>query len=145
TFVSSTHFDLSAGKWTKLIKEYVVPPGTTNLAAWIINSSAKPISLSDAHLRLGGPKKAGPRIPKQPKDKTTASRKRLETLDGPGIIRAEAQAAVASRTDDAVGVLTFPIPGTYRDQIPLTFDLQVDPPAALKSYRWVRRSDQRNW
>src|SRR5262249_1486567 len=93
----------------------------------------------------GGPKQAGARIPKQPKDAIPRRPKRLPTLDGPGIIRAEAQAAVATRTDDAVGVLTFPIPGTYGDQIPLTFDLHVDPPAALKSYRWVQRTDQRNW
>ena len=68
TFMSSTPFDLTAGKWTKVTQEYVVPAGTTSLTAWIINSTAKPISVSDAHLRVGGPKKAGPRIPKPPKD-----------------------------------------------------------------------------
>ncbi len=68
TFQSSTPFDLTAGKWTRLTQEYVVPPGTTTLTAWVINSTAQPISVSDAHLRVGGPKKAGPRLPKRPKD-----------------------------------------------------------------------------
>ena len=66
TFQSSTPFDLIAGKWTKLTQDYVVPAGTTMLTAWVINSTAQPISIADAHLRVGGPKKAGPRIPKQP-------------------------------------------------------------------------------
>jgi hypothetical protein len=61
TFQSSTSFDLAAGKWTKLSHEYVVPPGTTTLTAWVINATSRPISVSDAHLRVGGVKKAGPR------------------------------------------------------------------------------------
>jgi hypothetical protein len=37
------------------------------------------------------------------------------------VVRARAEAAVATRGKDDVGVLTFPIPGTYRDQVPLTW------------------------
>jgi len=144
TFMSSTPFDLVAGKWTKLTREYVVPPGTTTLTAWVINSTARPISVSDAHLRVGGPKKAGPRLPKRPKSGLLGW-SRTAPLDGPGVVRARAQAAVATRGKDDVGVLRFPIPGTYRDQVPLTFDVKVEPPGALKSYRWVRRPDGRNW
>ena len=67
TFQSSTLLDLvKAGKWTKLTRKYVVPPGTTTMTAWVINMTARPISVSDAHLRVGGPKKAGPRLPKPP-------------------------------------------------------------------------------
>jgi transglutaminase-like putative cysteine protease len=144
TFLSSTPFDLVAGKWTRLRQEYVFPHGTTTLTAWIINSTAHPISVSDAHLRVGGPKKAGPRLPKRPKDGLLGW-SRSAPLDGPGVVRARAQAAVATRGKADVGVLTFPIPGTYRDQVPLTFDVKVEPPGALKSYRWVRRPDGRNW
>jgi hypothetical protein len=68
TFRASTSFDLAAGKWTKLTQEYVVPPGTARLTAWIINSDVKPISVSDAHLRVGGPKKAAPRISRKSKN-----------------------------------------------------------------------------
>ena len=144
TFMSSTPFDLVAGRWTKLTQEYVVPPGTTRLTAWVINSTAEPISVSDAHLRVGGPKKAGPRIPKQPKGEVRGP-SRAASLDGAGVVRARAQAAVAAKGKNDVGILTFPVPGTYRDQVPLTFDVHVEPSGALKSYRWVRRSDQRNW
>ena len=144
TFMSSTPFDLIAGNWTKLTQDYVVPPGTTSLTAWVINSTAQPISVADAHLRVGGPKKAGPRLPKPPKGERPDP-PRPAPLDGPGVVRARAQAAVATQGKNDVGVLTFPIPGTYRDQVPLTFDIHVEPPSAKKSYRWVRRSDQRNW
>src|SRR5258708_31954757 len=41
---------------------------------------------------------------------------RSAPLDGTGVVRARAQAAVATRGKDDVGVLTFPIPGTYRDR-----------------------------
>jgi hypothetical protein len=150
TFMSSTPFDLVAGKWTELTREYVVPPGTTTLTAWVINMTARPISISDAHLRVGDPKKADPRLPKPPGGLLArllrpASTRPAPPLDGPGVIRASAQAAVATRDGDDLGVLTFPIPGTYRDQVPLTFDLKVEPPGALKGYRWVRRPDGRNW
>ena len=150
TFQSSTPFDLVAGKWTRLTREYVVPPGTATLTAWVINATAQPISVADAHLRVGGPKKAGPRLPKPPGGLLArllrpAPARPAPPLDGPGVIHAGAQAAVATRAKDDVGVLTFPIPGTYRDQVPLTFDLKVEPPGALKSYRWVRRPDGRNW
>ena len=144
TFHSSTRFDVIAGKWTRLTQEYVVPPGTTTLTAWVINSTAQPISVSDAHLRVDSPKKAGPRLPKEKKG-GLPGRPRPAPLDGPGVVRAQAQAAVATLGKDDVGVLTFPIPGTYRDQVPLTFDVKVEPPRALKSYRWVRRPDGRNW
>ena len=150
TFQSSTPFDLVAGKWTRLTREYVVPPGTATLTAWVINSTAQPISVADAHLRVGGPKKAGPRLPKPPGGLLArllrpAPARPAPPLDGPGVIHAGAQAAVATRGKDDVGVLTFPIPGTYRDQVPLTFDLKVEPPGALNSYRWLRRPDGRNW
>ncbi len=144
TFMSSTPFDLVAGKWTKLTQDVVVPTGTTSLTAWIINSTSEPISVADAHLRVGGPKKAGPRIPKQPKGEVRGP-SRAALLDGPGVVRARAQAAVAAKGKDEFGILTFPVPGTYRDQVPLTFDVHVEPSGALKSYRWVQRSDQRNW
>ena len=144
TFMSSTPFDLTNGKWIKLTQDYVVPPGTTSFTAWIINSNAKPISVSDAHLRVGGPKKAGPRIPKKSKDEATGPA-RSGAARWPRSHPRRAQAAVAAQSNDGVGVLTFPIPGTYRDQVPLTFDLHVEPPTALKSFRWVRRPDLRNW
>ncbi len=144
TFQSSTSFDLAAGKWTRLTHEYVVPPGTTTLTAWVINATAQPISVADAHLRVGGTKKAGPRLPKRP-TRDLMGWSPSAPLDGPGVVRAAAQAAVATRGKNDVGVLTFPIPGTYRDQVPLSFELRVEPPGALKKYRWVRRPDGRNW
>ena len=144
---------LAAGEWSAFAREYVVPAGTTTLTIWVVNSTAEPMSVADAHLRLGGPKPAGPRLPKPPGGGLLSRMGRLfgarpappASLDGPGVIRARAQAAVAALDDDGVGTLTFPIPGTYRDQVPLSFDLRAEPPGALKDYRWERRPDGLNW
>jgi hypothetical protein len=66
-------------------------------------------------------------------------------LGGPGLIRASESSGAGPSTEGAVGTLTFPVPGTYRDQVPLSFSLTCQPPGALKGYRWRRREDGMNW
>jgi Transglutaminase-like superfamily len=43
------------------------------------------------------------------------------------------------------GVITFAIPGLYREQVPLTFKVAADPPSALRGYRLRPRHDVLNW
>lgn len=64
-------------------------------------------------------------------------------LGGPGLIRA--QGYFQARPRKGVGTITFPVPGTYRDQVPLTFSVRSIPADAVKGYRWKRREDGRNW
>jgi hypothetical protein len=66
-------------------------------------------------------------------------------LGGPGLIRASESSWAGPSTEGAVGTLTFPVPGTYRDQVPLSFSVTCQPPVALKGYRWRRRDDGLNW
>jgi transglutaminase-like putative cysteine protease len=66
-------------------------------------------------------------------------------LNGPGVIRAMAQAPVRVEKPGTTGMVTFPIPGTYREQVPLSFTVQTQPPSALRSFRWVLRPDGINW
>jgi hypothetical protein len=66
-------------------------------------------------------------------------------LGGPGLITAAAGERVFPAKEGDVGTLTFPVPGTYRDQVPLAFSLQATPPAALQGYHWRKREDGLNW
>lgn len=66
-------------------------------------------------------------------------------LDGPGVIRAEMAELFRAAQPGAQGTITFPVPGAYRDQVPLAFRIEVKPPEALKGSRWVRRDDGLNW
>jgi hypothetical protein len=66
-------------------------------------------------------------------------------LDGPGLIRAEMAEVFRVKEPGVAGKVTFPIPGTYRDQVPLAFRIEVQPPDALKGSRLIRRADGMNW
>jgi len=74
-----------------------------------------------------------------------ARRPGLKNLSGPGVLLASAQVTVTKNVDDESGIVTFPIPLLTNHQVPLTFDITVEPEDALVEYRWVLRYDQRNW
>jgi hypothetical protein len=66
-------------------------------------------------------------------------------LGGPGLIRATMAEVFQAATPGAEGTVTFPVPGPYRDQVPVAFRVEVDPPEALKAAKWVPRDDGLNW
>jgi len=66
-------------------------------------------------------------------------------LQGAGVIRASAATSVRQREEGVPGVVTFPIPGTHRNQVPLTFTVTSTPADAIKSWRWLKRDDGLNW
>jgi len=61
------------------------------------------------------------------------------------IVFASAGTDVCLRTPGKPETVTFPIPGTYRDQVPLTFRVSTNPPEALRGFRWKQRPDGVNW
>lgn len=67
------------------------------------------------------------------------------SLDGPGVIRASVHLDVQAISPAKKGRITFPVPGTYREQVPLTFDVRTTPPEALLGVRWRLRKDGVNW
>ncbi len=68
-----------------------------------------------------------------------------QLLHGPGVIRASAATSVRLREAGVPGVVTFPVPGTHRNQVPLTFSVESTPAGAIKSWRWRQRDDGLNW
>lgn len=119
----------AGGKWAATTVSYTLPPNAAQFAIWILNSGAALVEVSDARLVAG---KAAADAP-------------VRALNGPGVIRASACAAVRPVKAGGTGVASFPIPGGYRDQIPLAFTLRSSVPGALKGYKWVLRPDNRNW
>lgn len=120
------------GAWKQFKATYVAPPEATYLTVWVIDATAYPAYVSRASLQLGGYQKAAPAY--------------VDTDPGATmILRARYQACVRPLPKRDTGVVTFPVPGTYRDQVPLTFDLHVEPPSALIDYRIIKRDDGLNW
>ncbi len=66
-------------------------------------------------------------------------------LGGPGLIRCAAGVSVQPEPGADAGVITLPIPGLYREQVPLAFKLSAEPENALISWKWVKRPDGMNW
>lgn len=85
--------------------------------------------------------------------KLTPKGLRPEPLDGHGVLRASHGCVVgpSPKTDapGAVrrgrGVVTFAVPGTYRDQIPMSFEVKAEPAKAMKGYKLRQREDGLNW
>lgn len=66
-------------------------------------------------------------------------------LGGPGLLRAQGYFQARPQAPGSVGTIAFPVPGTYRDQVPLTFAVRTQPADALRGYRWRLREDGLNW
>jgi hypothetical protein len=125
---------VAAGGWTPMEVTVNALDGSARLTAWVINETANPVYVSDARLVAGRKEHATPHF-------VRAIKRPVAGLGGPGVIRATAQASVQSMKPGDTGVVTFPVPGTYRDQVPLSFDLRVTPPSALRGSRLLMRPD----
>lgn len=74
-------------------------------------------------------------------------------LDGAGVVRVGHGCVVGPReetkgpqmTARGVGVVSFAVPGTYRDQVPLAFEVKAEPAKAMKGYKLRLREDGLNW
>lgn len=124
----SKSFRCGPEQWTRIAETYVVPPGYDRLNLFFINRFSADLLISHVHLIAGAAKKA-----------------KLKVLNGPGVLRATAQTAVRAPRRGVEGKVTFPVPLRYRDQVPLTFDLMVEPEEALLGFRWLQREDGINW
>lgn len=64
---------------------------------------------------------------------------------GGAIVSARFQITVMAKEPHGHGTVQFPIPGPYREQVPLSFHLHADPPDALGKVACRIRKDGRNW
>jgi hypothetical protein len=119
---------LDSAEWTQVSVECVADSETSQLTLWVVHDGARAVRVADAHFIAGEPERAP-----------------IQALTGPGVLRASAAALAAPGAGGATGTVTFPIPSTHGGQVPLAFDLQCDPPSALRGFKWVRRDDGLNW
>ena len=119
---------LDANKWRDFESMYVAPEHSASFSLWVIDQEPHPCYIAKARLIAGA-------VEKQPHEEAAV----------PEIISAHAQTAVQLVDGAQTGVVTFPIPGTYREQVPLTFSVSAEPSSALVSYRIHQREDRRNW
>ncbi|MGB0951793.1 MAG: transglutaminase-like domain-containing protein [Planctomycetota bacterium] len=124
----SEKFDLKKGKWEEAEQTYVLPDGVKQLEIWVINQETRSVFVAGPSLIGGDP-----------------APERLKNLTKAGVLLASANVSVRQGEKQEAGVVTFPIPLINEHQVPLTFDLLVEPPDALVGYRWVQREDGLNW
>lgn len=124
----SEHFQLEQEQWILTEAAFVLPEEAMHFYLTVINYTGKDLFVSEASLMAGEAAKAA-----------------IFSLEGPGVLLASAATHVRPGETGKSGRVTFPIPGTYRSQIPLTFDIEVDPPEAFLGFRWKQREDGINW
>lgn len=118
--------EIGSDGWSTLTRSFVLPEGIGDLSVWVINATADEVLVADPSLVV-----------------REAAEAPLENLTRAGVIRATANTVVTA-PEGVAGKVWFPIPLLTDQQVPLTFTLEVDPPRALRGFRWVPREDGRN-
>lgn len=134
---SVLHVSLDHKGWAPFETTFVAPIDTTQLNVWFFNFAGQSAYITQPSLRSGS------RVETVPDYNTdyNAPSERGATK----VIEAHYKAAVRAIKDGDVGSITFPIPGPYRDQVPLTFTVETKPKAALLGYEIKKREDGINW
>ncbi len=122
--------------WIEKRIELVLPKTSDGLVLALGSVGRVDVLLSDVTLTVG---EAGAEV-----NLTPSGRVASEVLTGPGVLRATAGATVRASEEGDTGLVLFPIPNLYRNQVPLTFSLKAKPESALLSFRWIPREDGRN-
>jgi hypothetical protein len=128
---------LNKDTWKRFDSSYVVPTGATSLSIWVVDMTDKPAYVSQASLTVGNAQTAT----------TISASLDVRNLDplATTVLLAKVTRSVRTTNGAETGVITFPIPGLYREQVPLTFDLKTKPATALVNYSVHKREDGRNW
>ncbi|MDX2105149.1 MAG: transglutaminase-like domain-containing protein [Candidatus Melainabacteria bacterium] len=113
--------------WNALAVKYTAPSGSSGLVIELLNRSENDMFLLKPSLKSILP------VINQPQ------KIRIE------VIKATAQVSILALDGAEQGTVTFPIPGIYRYQIPISFKIVSSPSNALVSYRLYSRSDGINW
>ena len=120
--------------WKTLEATYVLPRESKALRFSLVAAGHAQLDVKDVEIR--SPIPAGhPAV-------ATRGRKKLQP-DGPAVLRAYAGTSIAPGTK-RTGVVTFPIPNAYAQQIPLSFAVNTRPKEAFKSFRWRKGTNGNN-
>lgn len=132
----SSDAPVEKSNWRPFNTSYALPPDAKSFAIWVINRTGKKAFFFRPSLTVGEAVTYSPKVVNQV---STISAQETK------VILARYKACVAPRNHAESGVITFPIPGLYREQIPLTFNVTTEPTAALIGYKISKREDGINW
>lgn len=122
--------------WQPVSADYVAPAECSYLTIWVINESKHSAYFAQPSLTVGGFEQA--------KISPSASQPDNSIATDNKILQATVVTAVNSKFINT-GVVTFPIPSLYKNQIPLTYQIRTEPPDALLSYKISKREDGLNY
>lgn len=124
--------------WSEFSTSFTVPSDTRTFSIWVINASGKNAFVCRPSLKLSSDQRsrAGQRF-----TNSDAQEKGQKTR----VLSVHYKTCVSSLFPSESGTVTFPVPGLYREQIPLSFDLTTNPSSALLGYVIKKREDKLNW
>lgn len=121
--------------WAKVETTFYASPGSQDLTIWIINPGKNRVSVKGPSLTTIG----------TPFTQYSMDDCRFVEQSLPNVIEVSYGMAVEPRDGNEYGSVYFPVPGLYREQYPITFELSTEPKSALLDYRLYQRSDGTNW
>lgn len=123
--------------WTHFNSSFSAPQSTVKLYIWITSFAAQPAFV--AQPSLNAETHSGTKGKKKEQYKTE------DFSTSTKVIEARYKVPIKTCGGHKRGTITFPIPGPYRGQVPMSFNLQAKPKEALLGYEIKRREDGINW
>jgi hypothetical protein len=136
---------VDAHGWKKFDACYVVPHDTTSLAIWVVDKTGQTAYVSRASL-IAGRAQTGSTLVSAMYGPSSVKHSSPKSSESVRVILAKVKAYVRPIDGSELPTtVTFPIPGLYREQIPLSFEVKTEPSNALMKYKIHRRDDGLNW
>lgn len=123
--------------WTDFETSFVAPAKTVRLNIFVISFAAQPAYFTRPSLTAGAASLS--------QTKRSNMCKTQDHHNDTKVIEARYKVPVRSHGLKDQGTVIFPIPGPYRGQVPLSFNLSAKPKDALLGYEIKQRDDGINW
>lgn len=123
--------------WQEVSVDFVAPTGTSYITLWVINKTKHTAYFAKPSFTVG--------VFERAKITASSSYPQNSNPTDTKILLAKVTTAVRSSLGSPTGVVTFPIPSVYKEQIPLTFEIKTEPVEALVGYKIHKRDDNLNY
>lgn len=133
----TNEFKPPSKRWRSFCADFVAPSDTNYLTLWIINKTKHTNFFAEPSLIAGSFERA--------KITATSSYPENSVPRDNKVLLATFVTDVKAASGSSTGIITFPIPSLYKEQIPLTFNLHTEPADALVNYKIHKRQDGLNY
>lgn len=121
-------------KWIKFEATFYTSKTAREIGIWIVNAGDKSVYVSRGSLRGGKPV-----TPNSLEDCKNFNE------EVTSVIEVNYAVSVEAMSGEKAGSVFLPVPGLYREQFPLTFEVSTVPKSALLDYEVCQREDGLNW